>query len=233
MLNYNQLPIINLQFSLNEQLINYQFGIILEAKSIIKNQIIDNLFKIENLKFKILPRAYQNKLTKITELMSIKNKNKIIMGIDPGLATVGYGFIEVEKKEAKFITCGCIETKAKTDFNKRLEIINQELTQLIKKYQPDLCGVEQLFFCKNVKTAMNVGHARGVIIMTLSQNKVPFREFTPLQIKQTITSYGRADKKQIAEMVKLTLNLKQIPKKDDASDALAIALTTLYSKIYK
>lgn len=164
----------------------------------------------------------------------LKSKNKIIMGIDPGLATVGYGFIETTKKnrEAKFITCGCIETKAKTNFNKRLEIINQELTQLIKKYKPNLCGVEQLFFCKNVKTAMNVGHARGVIIMTLSQNKVPFREFTPLQIKQTITSYGRADKKQIAEMVKITLNLKQVPKKDDASDALAIALTTLYSKKY-
>lgn len=153
------------------------------------------------------------------------------MGIDPGLATVGYGFITAEKNP-KFISCGCIETKAKTDFKKRLDIINQELNQLIKKYKPNLCGVEELFFCKNVKTAMNVGHARGVIIMTLAQNKIPIREFTPLQIKQTITSYGKASKKQVEEMVKLNLNLKQAPKKDDAADALAIALTTLYSKKY-
>ncbi len=159
------------------------------------------------------------------------SKKKIIMGIDPGLATVGYGFITLEKKP-QFIACGCIETAAKTDFNKRLSIINEELTQLIKKYKPNICGVEQLFFCKNVKTAMNVGHARGVIIMTLDQNKVPIREFTPLQIKQTITSYGRASKKQVEEMVMLTLNLEQAPKRDDASDALAIALTTLYSKKY-
>ena len=159
------------------------------------------------------------------------SKKKIVMGIDPGLATVGYGFVTLEKKP-QFIACGCIETAAKTAFNKRLSIINEELTQLIKKYKPDICGVEQLFFCKNVKTAMDVGHARGVIIMTLDQNKVPIREFTPLQIKQTITSYGRATKKQVEEMVMLTLNLKKAPKRDDASDALAIALTTLYSKKY-
>ena len=155
-------------------------------------------------------------------------KNKIIMGIDPGLATIGYGFITLEKNP-KFIACGCIETSAKTNFNKRLNIINKELTQLIKKYRPDICGVEQLFFCKNIKTAMNVGHARGVIIMTLDQNKISIREFTPLQIKQSITSYGQASKKQVSEMVKLFLNLKKAPKKDDASDALAIALTCLYS----
>ena len=99
------------------------------------------------------------------------SKKKIIMGIDPGLATVGYGFVTLEKNP-QFIACGCIETEAKTDFNKRLDIINKELTQLIKKYKPNICGVEQLFFCKNVKTAMSVGHARGVIIMTLGQNKV-------------------------------------------------------------
>lgn len=163
--------------------------------------------------------------------MSIKNKNKVIMGIDPGLATIGYGFITLEKNP-QFIACGCIETNPKTDFNKRLSIINKELTQLIQKHKPAVCGVEQLFFCKNVKTAMNVGHARGVIIMTLEQNKIPLREFTPLQIKQTITSYGKASKKQVEEMIMLTLNLKQAPKKDDASDALAIALTTLYSRKY-
>jgi crossover junction endodeoxyribonuclease RuvC len=160
-----------------------------------------------------------------------KTKKLIIMGIDPGLATVGYGFITAGK-DPQFISCGCIETPAKTEFNKRLSTINKELTQLIKKYKPNICGVEQLFFCKNVKTAMNVGHARGVIIMTLEQNKIPIQEFTPLQIKQAITSYGKASKKQVEEMIKLTLKLKKAPQRDDASDALAIALTTLYSKKY-
>ncbi len=163
-------------------------------------------------------------------MASSETKKRIIMGIDPGLATVGYGVIEIENKKPKFISCGCIETLARTDFNQRLNIINQELSQLIKKYKPNVCGVEQLFFCKNVKTAMNVGHARGVIVMTLSQNKIPIKEFTPFQIKQAITSYGQATKKQVEEMIKITLNLKQSPKKDDAADALAIALTTLYNK---
>ncbi len=162
-------------------------------------------------------------------------KEKIIMGIDPGLATVGYGLIKISpnKNKAQFISCGCIETKANTKFKERLNIINQELNQLIEKYKPDVCGVEELFFAKNVKTAMNVGHARGVIIMTLSQKNIPIYEFTPLQIKQAITSYGRASKKQITEMVMITLNLKKAPKRDDASDALAIALTTLYNQEYE
>ncbi|MCD4704678.1 crossover junction endodeoxyribonuclease RuvC [bacterium] len=163
----------------------------------------------------------------------LNSKNKVIMGIDPGLATIGYGLINAQdKKNPQFISCGCIETKPDTEFKERLNIINKELTQLIKKYQPDVCGVEELFFAKNVKTAMSVGQARGVIIMTLSQNKVPIREFTPLQIKQALTSYGRAPKKQVEDMVMITLNLKQRPKKDDAADALAIALTTLYSQEY-
>lgn len=165
--------------------------------------------------------------------MLINKKNqKIILGVDPGLATVGYGFIEIKNKKPNFVACGCIETKPSTDFKDRLNIINQELTQLIKKYKPDVCGVEELFFCKNVKTAMSVGHARGVIIMTLSQNNIPIKEFTPLQIKQSVTSYGKASKKQVEDMVLLSLNLKQRPKRDDASDALAIALTTLYNQEY-
>ncbi len=149
------------------------------------------------------------------------------MGIDPGLATIGYAFITHEK-EAKLISCGCIETKAGVEFNNRLNTIHKELDFLIKKYKPSYVGVEKLYFCKNVKTAMDVGHARGVIILTLSENKLPIYEFTPLQVKQAITSYGKADKRQIAEMVKIILKLKSIPKKDDTSDALAIALTCKY-----
>ncbi len=156
-----------------------------------------------------------------------KDSPKIILGIDPGFATVGYGFI-TDEREPKLISCGCIETKAKTEFKERLNIIHQELTHLIKKYKPHYASVEKLYFCKNVKTAMDVGHARGVIILTLSQNKLPIYEFTPLQIKQAITSYGKANKKQIMEMVKIILKLKQAPKKDDTADALAIALTCKY-----
>jgi len=160
--------------------------------------------------------------------MQNKNKPKIIMGIDPGFATVGYGFITHEK-EPRLISCGCIETKPKTDFKERLNIIYQELSQLIKKYKPDFVGIEKLYFCKNVKTAMDVGHARGVIILTLSQHKLPIYEFTPLQIKQAITSYGKADKNQMKEMVKIILKLKQVPKKDDTADALSTALTCMYN----
>lgn len=161
----------------------------------------------------------------------MKTQNKkpnIIMGIDPGLATIGYGFITHEK-QPKLISCGCIETSAKTEFKERLNIIYKELNQLIKKYKPDFVGVEKLYFCKNVKTAMDVGHARGVIILTLSQNKIPIYEFTPLQIKQAITSYGKADKNQMKEMVKIILKLKQVPKKDDTADAISAALTCMYS----
>jgi crossover junction endodeoxyribonuclease RuvC len=157
-----------------------------------------------------------------------KNKPKVIMGIDPGLATIGYGFVTYEK-EPQLISCGCIETKAKTDFKERLNIINCELSQLIKKYKPSFAGVEKLFFCKNVKTAMDVGHARGVIILTLCQNKIPIYEYTPLQIKQAITSYGKADKNQMKEMVKIILKLKSVPKKDDTADALSAALTCMYN----
>ena len=149
------------------------------------------------------------------------------MGIDPGLAIIGYGFI-TKAKNPKLICCGTIETRPKFEFKERLNIIYKELNKLIKKYKPDISAVEQIFFCKNVKTAMNVGHARGIIILTLNQNKIPIYEFTPLQIKQAITSYGQASKKQVAEMVKLSLNLNKIPKKDDISDALATALTCLY-----
>ncbi len=152
---------------------------------------------------------------------------KIILGIDPGLATLGYAFITHEK-EPRLISCGCIETKAGDEFNKRLNTIHKELTYLIKKYKPSFASVEKLYFCKNVKTAMDVGHARGVIILTLSEAMLPIYEYTPLQIKLAITSYGKADKRQIAEMVKIALKLKAIPKKDDTSDALAIALTCGY-----
>lgn len=149
----------------------------------------------------------------------------VILGVDPGIADTGYGVIEKQKNgNLVCVDYGCIKTSAKLANPDRLEIINLELNEIIKKYKPNLISVEELFFCNNVKTALIVGQARGVIILTAKQNKIPVAEFTPLQVKQAVSTYGRAPKLQVQKMVKLILNLKEIPKPDDAADALAIAI---------
>ncbi len=149
----------------------------------------------------------------------------IILGIDPGFAITGYGIIEKQGNKYKHIQHGAITTDAKLDFQERLKINHEELNKIIKKYNPDIFGIEELFFAKNTKTAINVAQARGVIILTALQNNLKIYEYTPLQIKQALTGYGRADKNQIQQMVKTILCLNQIPKPDDAADALAIAIT--------
>ncbi|MEA3398285.1 MAG: crossover junction endodeoxyribonuclease RuvC, partial [Patescibacteria group bacterium] len=146
-------------------------------------------------------------------------------GIDPGIADTGWGVIVEDK--AGNLACldyGSIKTAAKTPLSDRLEILNKELDKIIKKYKPKLISVEELFFCKNVKTALIVGHARGVVLLTARQNKIELVEFTPLQIKQAVSTYGKADKMQVQKMVKLLLNLRELPKPDDAADALAAAI---------
>lgn len=148
----------------------------------------------------------------------------IILGIDPGIADTGYGIIRVDGQKLFCLDYGSIKTKARTDLAERLEIIYKELNKIIKKHKPDLMSVEQLFFCNNAKTALTVGQARGVVLLTAKQNKIPVAEFTPLQVKQAVSSYGQASKMQIQKMVKLILNLKEIPKPDDAADALAVAI---------
>lgn len=153
-----------------------------------------------------------------------------ILGIDPGIADTGYGVIEKDKSGN--LTClsyGSVKTKAKTAMDERLEIINKELTKIIKKNKPKLIAVEQLFFCKNAKTALIVGQARGVVLLTARQNKIPATEFTPLQVKQAVTAYGQASKIQVQKMVKLLLNLDKLPEPDDAADALAIAICAAHS----
>jgi crossover junction endodeoxyribonuclease RuvC len=156
----------------------------------------------------------------------------IILGIDPGLADTGYGVIRKEK-DGKLICLeyGTIKTPAKEKLEVRLEIINLKLDKIIKKYKPKLIAVEELFFCKNVKTALAVGQARGVILLTTRKNKVPMVEATPLQVKQAVSAYGQASKLQVQKMVKLLLNLKELPKPDDAADALAIAISAANSLI--
>lgn len=153
-----------------------------------------------------------------------KSKSLIILGIDPGLADTGFGIVEKDGNCLKMIDYGNIKTKAGNDLEKRLVEIHQQLTKIIKKYKPDMASVEKLFFCKNVKTAIAVGQARGVMMLTAAQNKLPVHEFTPLQIKMALTSYGKASKDQVQQMVKIVLALKQIPKPDDAADALAAAV---------
>lgn len=149
----------------------------------------------------------------------------IILGIDPGTTIVGFGIIEKNKNGLICLDYGCIKTKSKSPEIEKIALIEKELNDIIKKNRPDKIGVEKLFFFKNTKTAINVAQARGVILAVCAQNNVEVCEFTPLQIKQAVSCYGRADKGQIQKMVKLILGLKEIPKPDDAADALACAIT--------
>ena len=147
-----------------------------------------------------------------------------ILGIDPGTATTGYGVIEKVGSKYTLVDYGVVLTPAKTELHHRLDTIFDELTDIIIKYQPDEVVVEELFFATNAKTAISVGAARGVILLAAQKQKVPIAEYTPLEVKMAITGYGKADKRQIQQMVKAILSLKEIPKPDDAADALAIAL---------
>ncbi len=156
----------------------------------------------------------------------MKNLNSfIIIGIDPGIADTGFGII---KKEAGgkliCIDYGSIKTPAKMEQAERLFIISKELSKIIKKYSPKIAAIEKLFFCNNAKTALIVGEARGVAMLTARQNNLLISEFTPLQVKQAVSTYGKATKLQVQKMVKLILNLKEIPTPDDAADALAVAI---------
>ena len=153
----------------------------------------------------------------------------IIMGIDPGTAATGYGLIEKLPDKLKIIDYGCIKTEAKFSTAERLKKIEQQLTKLIRKHKPKRIAVEDIFFFKNLKTAVKVSQARGVILAKAAQPKVSVVEYTPLQIKQAVTGYGRADKKQVQQMVKVLLGLKEIPQPDDAADALAAAICCAHS----
>ena len=148
----------------------------------------------------------------------------IILGLDPGVADMGYGVVEKKGDSYKFVVCGSIKTSSKNEFPERLTTIYKELNLVIKKYKPMVVGIEELFFAKNTKTAIAVAQARGVTVLTARLNNLPVSEFTPLQIKQALTGYGRADKNQIQQMIKIILKLKEIPKSDDAADALAVAI---------
>ena len=151
-----------------------------------------------------------------------------IIGIDPGTGILGFGVVDVlSPTQAKLVTAGVITTPAHTPLEDRLLEIYEGLTSIISETAPDYMSIEKLYFAQNVTTAMSVAHARGVAMLTGRQASIPIYEYTPLQIKQTITGYGRADKKQIQEMVRQRLGLKEVPRPDDCADALAAALTHL------
>jgi crossover junction endodeoxyribonuclease RuvC len=153
-----------------------------------------------------------------------------ILGIDPGYGRIGYGVIEqVKGKDWQSVEYGCLETSMKDDFINRLKEVHTTIVSLIKKHSPARVAVEDLFFFKNLKTAIKVSQARGVILLAAVENNIPVDEFTPLQVKQAMTGYGRAEKAQIQKIVALILGIKEKIRSDDAADALALALTSAQS----
>ena len=156
--------------------------------------------------------------------LEINNETIRILGIDPGTGIMGYGIIEKSGSSIKPIKYGCIRTKPNLNQPDRLSFIYDSLSDIIEKEKPDQVAIESLFFFKNQKTVISVAEARGVSIICATKEKIPVFEYTPLQIKQALTGYGRAEKKQIQEMVKIICKLETCPKPDDAADALAVAI---------
>ena len=156
---------------------------------------------------------------------------KIILGIDPGIADTGYGVISVEGTSLTCLAYGSIKTPAGQELPLRLATLFEELNKIIKKYKPDKAAIEELFFNKNVKTALIVGQARGVAILALVNNNLSISEYTPSQVKSSVTAYGKASKNQVQKMVKLILKLDKLPQPDDAADALAVAICALNNKL--
>lgn len=148
-----------------------------------------------------------------------------ILGIDPGFGRVGFGILSEEKGKMTVVTHGLIETSACLAFEDRLFEVHLQLKKIIKKYSPTLAAIEQLFFYKNLKTAIDVAQARGVILLTVKQAGIAIEEYTPLEVKQALTGYGRAEKKQVQQMVEQSLGLSKGKLQDDVADALAIAIT--------
>jgi len=159
-----------------------------------------------------------------------------ILGIDPGIATVGFGVIDTERGKQTYVSCGIISTPAHTALSSRLDQIYSDLEELFDTFHPDEISIEELFFNTNITTGISVAHGRGVILLAAYRYHIPVYEYTPLQVKQAVVGYGRADKKQVIDMVRRILNMPAPPKPDDAADAIALAIcharsaTSLLSK---
>lgn len=155
-----------------------------------------------------------------------------ILGIDPGIGRMGWGIIDVAGSKLKAHQFGCIETLPNSDIPGRLFAIYDEVCRIIDEYRPEALSIEDLFFAKNVTTAFSVGQARGVVLLAASQKNLTVAVYTPQQVKLAVAGYGKADKKQVGQMVKLQLSLRDVPKPDDTADALAIAITHAVTKKY-
>ena len=152
-----------------------------------------------------------------------------VLGIDPGYAIVGYGVVEYNNNHFRVLDFGAITTEAHTPFNERIERIYDCACMVIERYRPEALAIEKLFFNTNQKTAIDVAQARGALVLAAQKAKMPIFEYTPLQVKQSVVGYGRAEKKQVQEMTRLMLGLEKIPKPDDAADALAMAICHCHS----
>lgn len=148
----------------------------------------------------------------------------IILGIDPGYAIVGYGLLDYKNNHFSIVDYGAILTDAGTPFNRRLEIIYDRLNEIMDTYKPEVMSIEKLFYNNNAKTVIDVSQARGVTMLAAQKHRIPAFEYTPLQVKQSVVGYGRADKKQVQEMTRRILGLEKVPKPDDTADALAMAI---------
>jgi len=157
----------------------------------------------------------------------------LVLGIDPGIAITGYGLIKTKPSDNyQCVDFGAVTTPSNLEDYQRLKILYDELSDLISQYQPDTSAVEKLFFQKNVRTAISVGQARGVAMLTLAQAELPVKEYTPNEIKQTVCGYGNAGKAQVQRMVQTLLTLDELPKPDDAADALAVAICHIHHQSF-
>ena len=157
----------------------------------------------------------------------------LTLGIDPGTATTGFGLVRQQNDKLSYVSCGCVITTPKETSQGRLAKIYHDIKELIAIHRPDCVAVERLFFGENTKTAMAVGQARGIVLLAAAEGKVRVAEYTPLEVKIALTGYGKAEKRQIQQMVRVMLKLNDIPKPDDAADALAVAICHLHSYKFK
>lgn len=153
----------------------------------------------------------------------------LVLGIDPGVAITGYGLLAGPAEDARLVASGVITTPSTFSLSRRLLVIRDELARLIACYRPQVAAVEELFFGRNARTALNVGHGRGAALLALAEAGLTVYEYTPMQVKQAVVGYGRADKTQVQEMVRLLLHLDSVPQPDDAADAVAVAFCHLQS----
>ena len=154
-----------------------------------------------------------------------------ILGIDPGLGIVGYSIVDYDGEKPVLLHSGSIKTEKGARESSRLVEIFEDMTTIVEKYEPDCAAIEKLFFFRNRTTVMPVAHARGVILTVLEQHKIPIFEYTPMEVKQVLTGYGRADKKEVEQMVKISLGVENLPKLDDTVDSIAIAICHTRSKL--